>query len=102
MYILFKKYGVVYRVFILYYFQINGQAEIFNREIKRILEKIVQLSRKDWSIRFDDVFWVYRIVYKVFIGMFFYRVVFGKVCYFSVEIEYKVYWAVKICNFFMD
>ena len=30
-----------------YHPQSNGQAEIFNREIKKILEKIVNASRKD-------------------------------------------------------
>jgi len=34
--------------------QINGQAEVSNREIKKILEKTVALSRKDWSLKLDE------------------------------------------------
>jgi len=51
---LLKKFGVVHRVCTPYHPQINGQTKISNREIKRILEKIIQLSRKDWSNRLDD------------------------------------------------
>ena len=35
----------------------NGQAEISNREIEKILEKTVNTSRKDWSIKLDDALW---------------------------------------------
>uniref|UniRef100_A0A151UGD3 Pro-Pol polyprotein n=1 Tax=Cajanus cajan TaxID=3821 RepID=A0A151UGD3_CAJCA len=38
---LLKKYGVVHKISTPYHPQTNGQAEISNREIKRILEKIV-------------------------------------------------------------
>ena len=31
-----------------------------------------------------------------------YRVVFGKACHLSVEIEQRVYWAVKGCNMTFD
>ncbi|RDX69863.1 hypothetical protein CR513_50969, partial [Mucuna pruriens] len=31
-----------------------------------------------------------------------YRIVFGKVCHLSVELEYKAYWTVKQCNLAYD
>jgi len=37
-----------------YHPQTNGQVEVSNREIKRILEKTVASSRKDWSMKLDD------------------------------------------------
>ncbi|XP_052725945.1 uncharacterized protein LOC128194397 [Vigna angularis] len=80
----------------------NGQAEISNREIKKILEKIVQPNRKDWSNRLDDALWAHMTAYKAPIGMSPYRVVFGKMCHLPVEIEHRAYWAVKTCNFSMD
>ncbi|KAK4397589.1 Retrovirus-related Pol polyprotein from transposon [Sesamum angolense] len=43
-----------------YHPQINGQAEISNREIKSILEKTVNPNRKDWRTRLDDAFVAYR------------------------------------------
>ncbi|XP_062093685.1 uncharacterized protein LOC133799700 [Humulus lupulus] len=46
----------------------NGQAEVSNREIKSILEKIVNTSRKDWSKMLDASLWSYCIAFKTLIG----------------------------------
>ena len=48
-----KKYGVTHHVSTPYHPQINGQVEISNMEIKKILEKVVKPSRKDWVTRLD-------------------------------------------------
>ena len=47
---LLAKYGVTHRVSSPYHPQTNGQAEVSNREVKRILEKTVAPSRKDWTM----------------------------------------------------
>ena len=44
---LLKRYGVHHRVTTLYHPQTSGLVEITNREIKKILEKIVGFFRKD-------------------------------------------------------
>ena len=46
---LLTKYGVKHKVATPYHPQISGQVEISNRELKAILEKTVNASRKDWS-----------------------------------------------------
>ena len=51
---LISKYGVKHVMGLAYHPQSNGQVEISNREIKNILEKTVNTSRKDWSIKLDD------------------------------------------------
>ena len=47
---LMKKYGITHKVSTPYHPQTSGQVEISNREIKRILEKIVNPTWKDWSL----------------------------------------------------
>ncbi|CAM8913900.1 unnamed protein product [Rhodiola kirilowii] len=53
----FKHFGVIHRVSTAYHPQTNGQAEVSNREIKSILEKMVKPSRKDWPIRLEEALW---------------------------------------------
>ncbi|RVW28476.1 Transposon Tf2-12 polyprotein [Vitis vinifera] len=72
---LLSKYGVKHKVATPYHPQTFGQVELANREIKNILMKVVNSSRKDWSISF--------MIHS---------------CHLPMEVEYKAWWAIKKLN----
>ncbi|RDX64961.1 gag-pol, partial [Mucuna pruriens] len=99
---LLQKYGVAHKIATAYHPQTNGQAEVFNREIKKTLQKMTNPSRKDWSRLLEDALWAHRTAYRMPLGMSPYRIVFGKTCHLPMELEHKAYWAIKQCNLAYD
>ena len=69
-----------------------------NREIKSIMKKTVNSSRKDWSKKIDDALWAYRTAFKTPLGMSPFRLVYGKACHLLMELEHRAYWATRLLN----
>ena len=93
-----QKYGVRHRTSLSYHPQSNRQAEVSNQEIKSILEKTVNSSRKDWSKKIEDALWAYQIAFKTPLGMSPFRIVYFKACHLPVELEHRAYWAARQLN----
>ena len=93
------KYDVNHRIASPYHPQPSGQVEFSNRELKLILQKTVNRSRKNWSKKLDDALWAYRTAYKNPMGMSLYKMVYGKACHLPLELEHKAYWAIKELNY---
>nr|GFB75470.1 reverse transcriptase domain-containing protein [Tanacetum cinerariifolium] len=93
------KYGVTHRLSTAYHPQTSGHVKVTNRGLKRILERTVGENRALWSDKLEDALWAFRTAYKTSIGCTTYRLVYGKACHLSHEIEHKAYWALKHTNF---
>ncbi|XP_070003089.1 uncharacterized protein [Nicotiana sylvestris] len=59
---------------------------------------MVSASRKDWSVKLDEALWAYRATFKTTIWTSPFKLLYGKSCHLPVEIEHKVYWAIKLLN----
>ncbi|RDX96714.1 Pro-Pol polyprotein, partial [Mucuna pruriens] len=102
MFSLLHKYRVVHRIATTYHPQTNGQAEVSNREIKKMLQKMTNPNRKDWSRLLEDALWAHRTAYRTPLRMSPYWIVFGKAYHLPVELEHIAYWVVKQCNLAYD
>ena len=60
--------------------------------------KVVNTSRRDWSIKLHDSLWAYITTYKTILGMYPYHLVYGKACHLPIEMQYKAWWAIKTLN----
>ncbi|GJR94793.1 reverse transcriptase domain-containing protein [Tanacetum coccineum] len=85
------KYGVTHRLSIAYHPQTSGQVEVSNRGLKRIIERTIGENRASWSDKLDDALWAFCTAYKTPIGCTPYKLVYGKACHLSIELEHKAY-----------
>ncbi|GKE75195.1 reverse transcriptase domain-containing protein, partial [Tanacetum coccineum] len=97
-----KKYGVTHRLATPYHPQTSGQTENTNRAIKRILERTVNGNRKELADKLDDALWAFKSTYQLPIGSTPFRIVYGKACHLTIEMEHKAYWALKNVNLDLD
>nr|GEV34068.1 reverse transcriptase domain-containing protein [Tanacetum cinerariifolium] len=96
-----QKFGVTHRLATPYHPQTSGQVEVSDHGLKRILERTVGENRASWSDKLDDALWAFRTAYNTPIGCTPYKLVYGKACHLSIELEHKAYWALKHANFDM-
>ncbi|KAE8675537.1 Signal recognition particle-related / SRP-related isoform 3 [Hibiscus syriacus] len=93
-----QRCGVRHKIATSYHPQTNRQAEVSNREIKKILEKVVNPRRRDWSPKLDEALWAYRKTFKMLLGMSPFKLIYGKACPLLVELKHQAFWSVKKLN----
>ena len=85
---LLQRYGIQHHGSSEYRPQTNGAVEAANKNIKRILRKMVKTSC-DWSKKLPFALWAYRTSFRTSIGATPYSLVYGMEAVLPVEIEMR-------------
>ncbi|RVW87634.1 Retrovirus-related Pol polyprotein from transposon 297 [Vitis vinifera] len=85
---LIQEYGIQHHRSFAYRPQTNGAVEAVNKNIKRILRKMVETSR-DWSEKLHFALWAYRTSFCTSTGATPYSLVYGIEAVLPVEIEMR-------------
>ena len=93
-----SRHGIHHNVATPYHPQTSGQAEISNKQIKNILQKMINEMGTGWKDRLSGALWAYRTTYKTPLGMSPYQLVYGKTCHLPVQLEFKAHRANKRWN----
>ena len=83
---LVQEYGIQHHRSSAYRPQTNGAVEAANKNIKRILRKMVETSR-DWSEKLPFALWAYRTSFRTSTRATPYSLVYGMEAVLPVEIE---------------
>ena len=83
---LVQEYGIQHHRSSAYRPQTNGAVEAANKNIKRILRKMVKTSR-DWSEKLPFALWDYRTSFRTSTGSTPYSLVYGMEAMLLIEIE---------------
>ena len=83
---LLQRYGIQHHRSFAYRLQTNGAVEAANKNIKRILRKIIETSR-DWSEKLPFALWAYRTSFRTSTEATPYSLVYGMKAVLPVEIE---------------
>ena len=81
-----QRYGVQHHRSSAYRPQTNGEEEAANKDIKRILRKMVETSR-DWSEKLPFALWAYRTSFCTSTGATPYSLVYAMEAVLPIEIE---------------
>ena len=93
-----SRHGIRHNIATPYHPQTSGQAETLNKQIKNILQKMVNEMGTAWKDRLPDALWANKMAYKTPLGMSPFQLIYGKTCHLPIELEFKAHWAIKRWN----
>ena len=86
-----SKHGIHHNVATPCHAQTSGQAKTSNKQIKNILQKMVNEMGTTCKDRLPDALWAYRTAYKTPLWMSPYQLVYRKTYHLPVELEFKAH-----------
>jgi hypothetical protein len=86
-----SEVGVDHRIATTYHPQTSGQEETSNKQIKNILQKIVNQMGRSWRSKLSETLWAYRMAYKTPSDMTPYQLVYEETCHLPIELEHKAF-----------
>ena len=86
---LLRKHKIQHRSSTSYHPEVNGQVEVTNRALERILTKFVSNNRKYWPDRLVESTWAYNTNQKTTTRFTPYELVYAKKALLSVEFEFN-------------
>ncbi|GJY52864.1 reverse transcriptase domain-containing protein [Tanacetum coccineum] len=92
-----KRYGVHHRFATAYQYKPMVKLKT-PQSLKESQKTRVRGQSFVWSRKLDDALRVFRTTYKTPIGTTPYQLLYGKTCHFPIEIEHRVYWAIRSSN----
>ena len=84
---LLQRYGIHHHRSSEYRPQTNGAVEVANKNIKRILRKMIENSR-DWSKKLPFALWASRTSFHTYVGATSYSLVYGMEAVLPIEIKW--------------
>ena len=85
------RLGIHHNITTPYQPQTSGQVETSNKQIKNILQKMMNDMGTAWKDRLPDALWAYTIACKTPLGRSPYQLVYEKTYHLPVELEFKAH-----------
>ena len=92
------NHGIVLSLSSNYYLQGNGLAESSNKNLVRLLKRMVGENKRSWDSKLKYVLWVDQTTAKRITGKYPFELVYGQDCRLPINLQIPVYELLHYCS----